>query len=72
MCQTSSLPSQVNTAINVTINPLNGPVKELSIGQPIPATIVELRDPAAFKPYQAQEIETWIKIAKDAGIQPEE
>ncbi len=33
---------------------------------------VELRDPAAFKPYQAQEIATWIKIAKDAGIQPEE
>ncbi|MGE0766060.1 MAG: long-chain fatty acid--CoA ligase [Hyphomicrobiaceae bacterium] len=30
----------------VTINPLNGPVKELSIGQPIPATIVSLRDPA--------------------------
>jgi len=33
---------------------------------------VELRDPAAFKPYQAQEIATWVKIAKDAGIQPEE
>ena len=33
---------------------------------------VELRDPVAFKPYQAQEIATWIKIAKDAGIQPEE
>ena len=30
----------------VTINPLDGPVKELSIGQPIPATIVSLRDPA--------------------------
>jgi tripartite-type tricarboxylate transporter receptor subunit TctC len=33
---------------------------------------IELRDPAAFKPYQASEIATWIKIAKDAGIQPEE
>ena len=31
----------------VTINPLDGPVKDLSIGQPIPATIVSLRDPAA-------------------------
>jgi long-chain acyl-CoA synthetase len=30
----------------VTINPLDGPVKELSIGQPIPGTIVSLRDPA--------------------------
>ncbi len=30
----------------VTINPIMGPVKELSIGQPIPATIVSLRDPA--------------------------
>ena len=30
----------------VTINPLDGPVKELSIGQPLPATIVSLRDPA--------------------------
>ncbi|MFM9940366.1 MAG: long-chain-fatty-acid--CoA ligase [Hyphomicrobiaceae bacterium] len=30
----------------VSINPLNGPVKELSIGQPIPQTIVSLRDPA--------------------------
>ena len=29
----------------VTINPLDGPVKELSIGQPIPGTIVSLRDP---------------------------
>ncbi len=33
---------------------------------------VEPRDPAAFRPYQIQEIETWLKIAKDAGIQPEE
>ena len=33
---------------------------------------VEPRDPAAFKPYQMQEIATWMKIAKDAGIQPEE
>ncbi len=30
----------------VTINPLDGPVKEMSIGQPIPATIVSLRNPA--------------------------
>lgn len=29
----------------VTINPVEGPVKELSIGQPIPGTIVSLRDP---------------------------
>jgi tripartite-type tricarboxylate transporter receptor subunit TctC len=33
---------------------------------------VEPRDPASFRPYQIQEIETWVKIAKDAGIQPEE
>lgn len=33
---------------------------------------VEPRDPAQFKPYQAQEIATWVKIAKDAGIQPGE
>jgi len=33
---------------------------------------VEPRDPAAFRPYQIQEIATWMKIAKDAGIQPEE
>lgn len=30
----------------VTINPLEGPVKVLSIGQPIPGTIVSLRNPA--------------------------
>ncbi len=30
----------------VTINPLDGPVKDMSIGQPIPGTIVSLRDPA--------------------------
>ncbi len=30
----------------VTVNPINGPVKELSIGQPMPGTIVSLRDPA--------------------------
>jgi long-chain acyl-CoA synthetase len=30
----------------VAINPLDGPVKELSIGLPIPATVVSLRDPA--------------------------
>lgn len=33
---------------------------------------VEPRDPAAFRPYQVQEIATWMKIARDAGIQPEE
>jgi tripartite-type tricarboxylate transporter receptor subunit TctC len=33
---------------------------------------VEPRDPAAFRPYQEQEIATWIKIAKDAGVQPGE
>ena len=33
---------------------------------------VEPRGPAQFRPYQVQEIETWVKIAKDAGIQPEE
>jgi tripartite-type tricarboxylate transporter receptor subunit TctC len=31
---------------------------------------VELRDPAAFRPYQEKEIATWLKIAKDAGIEP--
>jgi long-chain acyl-CoA synthetase len=34
------------TSPAVAINPLQGPVKELSIGQPIPGTIVSLRDPA--------------------------
>ena len=33
---------------------------------------VEPRDPAQFKPYQEQEIATWVKIAKDAGIEPGE
>ena len=33
---------------------------------------IEPRDPAAFRPYQVQEIATWVQIAKDAGIQPEE
>jgi tripartite-type tricarboxylate transporter receptor subunit TctC len=33
---------------------------------------VEPRGPAAFRPYQVQEIATWVKIARDAGIQPEE
>ncbi len=33
---------------------------------------VDLRDAAAFAPYQAREIATWVKIAKDAGIQPAE
>ncbi|MCF8533420.1 MAG: tripartite tricarboxylate transporter substrate binding protein [Reyranella sp.] len=31
---------------------------------------VDLRDPAAFRPYQEKEIATWIKIAKEAGIEP--
>ena len=33
---------------------------------------VDLRDPVAFKPYLTQEVATWVKIAKDAGIQAEE
>ncbi|MBI3433936.1 MAG: tripartite tricarboxylate transporter substrate binding protein [Proteobacteria bacterium] len=33
---------------------------------------IELREPAAFRPYQAQEIATWVKIASDAGIKPQE
>lgn len=33
---------------------------------------VQPRDPAQFRAYQVQEIVTWMKIAKDAGIQPEE
>lgn len=32
---------------------------------------IDLRDPAAFKPYLTQEIATWVKIAKDAGIEPD-
>ena len=32
---------------------------------------IDLRDPAAFKPYLAREIATWVKIAKDADVQPE-
>jgi tripartite-type tricarboxylate transporter receptor subunit TctC len=32
---------------------------------------IDLRDPTAFKPYLAQEIATWVKIAKDADVQPE-
>ncbi|MDX2156232.1 MAG: long-chain fatty acid--CoA ligase [Hyphomicrobiaceae bacterium] len=34
------------TSPGVTVNPINGPVKPLSIGQPLPGTIVSLRDPA--------------------------
>jgi long-chain acyl-CoA synthetase len=34
------------TSPAVTINPIDGPIKEMSIGQPIPATVVSLRDPA--------------------------
>jgi len=33
---------------------------------------VVARDPAAFRPYWEQEVATWIKIAKDAGVQAEE
>lgn len=33
---------------------------------------VEPRDPAQFRPYQVQEIATWVKIAQDASIQPGE
>jgi tripartite-type tricarboxylate transporter receptor subunit TctC len=32
---------------------------------------IDIREPEAFRPYHAQEVETWVKIAKDAGIQPE-
>ena len=31
---------------------------------------VELRDPDAFRPYQQREIDTWMTIARDAGIKP--
>jgi hypothetical protein len=30
-----------------------------------------VRDPAAFKPYHLQEIATWEKIIKEAGVKPE-
>ena len=33
---------------------------------------VDVRDPVTFKPYLTQEVATWVKIAKDAGIQAEE
>jgi tripartite-type tricarboxylate transporter receptor subunit TctC len=33
---------------------------------------VEPRDPASFRPYWENEVETWVKIAKDAGVQAEE
>ncbi len=32
---------------------------------------LNVRDPAAFRPYHAQEIATWEKIIKDAGVKPE-
>lgn len=32
---------------------------------------LKVRDPAAFKPYHRQEIATWEKIIKDAGVQAE-
>ena len=31
---------------------------------------LKVRDPAAFKPYHLQEIATWEKIIKEAGVQP--
>jgi tripartite-type tricarboxylate transporter receptor subunit TctC len=33
---------------------------------------VEPRDPATFRPYWENEVATWLKIAKDAGVQAEE
>jgi tripartite-type tricarboxylate transporter receptor subunit TctC len=33
---------------------------------------VEPRDPATFRPYWENEVATWVKIAKDAGVQAEE
>lgn len=33
---------------------------------------VVARDPATFRPYWEQEVATWMKIAKDAGVQAEE
>ena len=33
---------------------------------------VEPRDPASFRPYWENEVATWVKIAKDAGVQAEE
>lgn len=32
---------------------------------------LKVRDPAAFRPYHQQEIATWEKIIKDAGVKPE-
>lgn len=32
---------------------------------------LKVRDPAAFKPYHLQEIATWEKIIKEAGVKPE-
>lgn len=32
---------------------------------------LKVRDPAAFKPYHQQEIATWEKIIKEAGVKPE-
>jgi len=32
---------------------------------------LNLRDPDAFRPYLAQEIQTWADIIKTAGIKPE-
>jgi tripartite-type tricarboxylate transporter receptor subunit TctC len=33
---------------------------------------IEWRAPDQFRPYQQQEIDTWIGIARDAGIKPVE
>ena len=32
---------------------------------------IEVRDPAAFRPYHEQEVATWVGIAKAAKIEPE-
>lgn len=32
---------------------------------------LKVRDPAAFRPYHQQEIATWEKIIKEAGVKPE-
>ena len=32
---------------------------------------LKIRDPAAFRPYHQQEIATWEKIIREAGVKPE-
>jgi long-chain acyl-CoA synthetase len=51
------------TSPGVAANPLEGPVKELSIGQPLPGTIISLRDPAnpAVEAAQGEKGEICIK-----------